>query len=218
MNAVEIIRSLIVGFLPIIFAITFHEVAHGLVALRLGDHTAQSLGRLSLNPIKHVDPVGTVLMPLLLYAMSGGQFVFGYAKPVPINPGNFKDPRKGMAISAAAGPITNIILALISVFIFKGLSLIEQSVPVFVAEPVAHMLRASIGVNVFLAALNLLPVPPLDGGRVLAGLLPRDLANKYDQIEPYGMFIVILLLVTNVADMFIRPIVSLIYGFLSMFM
>lgn len=156
-------------------------------------------------------------MPLLLYAISDGQFVFGYAKPVPINPMNFSDPRKGMAITAAAGPVTNVVLAFVSLFLLKGFALAAGAVPGFIAEPLVRMLQASIGVNVFLAALNLLPVPPLDGGRVLAGLLPRDLANKLDRVEPYGMVIVIVLLVTNVADIFIRPLIQVIYSLLSLF-
>jgi Zn-dependent protease len=211
MDIQEIIRSAIISIVPIIIAITFHEAAHGFVALKLGDRTAQALGRITLNPIKHIDPVGTILMPLMLYALSGGQFLFGYAKPVPINPWNFRDHRKGMAISAAAGPGMNILLALISAILLKGLIMLSGTIPQAIWEPIGLMLQSSVFVNIFLASLNLLPVPPLDGGRIVAGLLPQDLANKYDELERYGMVIVIILLVTGVATVFIRPVVNLLY-------
>jgi Zn-dependent protease len=198
-----------------VIAITFHEVAHGYAAYRLGDSTAKLLGRLTLNPIKHVDPFGTVVLPLLLWAFSGGSFVFGYAKPVPIGVRNFKDPRRDMAITGAAGPLMNIALAIVSAWLLKALIIGQGAVPVSVLDPLVRMFRASVFINAFLAALNLIPIPPLDGGRVASGLLPRDLAMRYDRIEPYGFFIVIILLVTNLADLFILPVVRFIIGIIN---
>ena len=205
----EILQLVIVSFVPIVIAITFHEAAPGYAAYRLGDHTAKMLGRLTLNPLKHVDPFGTVVLPLMLWAFSGGSFVFGYAKPVPIGVRNFKDMRKGMAITGAAGPLMNIALGLLSAWLLVGLSIFKGVVPEFVSNPLLRMLLMSVHINLFLAALNLLPVPPLDGSRVMAALLPRDLANRYESIEPYGMIIVIILLVTHLADLFIGPVYRL---------
>lgn len=214
---VEMIRGALIAFLPIVFAITFHEAAHAYVAHRLGDRTAKALGRLSLNPARHIDPVGTIILPILLYLLSDGRFVFGYAKPVPINWQNFRDPRKGMAISAAGGPLSNILLGALSVILLKHLVLPMANagmIPDHIATPIALMLQASVYVNVFLASLNLLPVLPLDGGRVLVGAVPRDWAIKLERLEPYGMFIVIILLVTNIADLFIYPLAKFIMNIL----
>lgn len=218
MEFTDIIRTITVSVIPLVIAITFHEVAHGWAAYRMGDPTAKALGRLTLNPIAHIDPIGTVVMPLVLLAVTGGSFVFGYAKPVPINPMNFRDPRKGFALSAAAGPGMNIALALASVLVAQYVLFpMEHLLPAAVFVPLGLMLRASVHVNVILAALNLLPVPPLDGGRVVAGILPHDLATKYEGLERYGMFIVILLLVSGLARVFITPLANLIYRFLEIF-
>lgn len=212
----DTIRQLIVSIPALVLAITLHEVSHGYVANRLGDPTARLMGRLTLNPIKHIDPIGTVLLPVLLTILGG--VIFGYAKPVPINPGNFKDPRRDMALSAAAGPITNVLLAIASSLIIMLVilplsSLLQNNVVNAALTPLALMLQFSIRINIFLAALNLIPILPLDGGRVLAGLLPHKQATVYSRIEPYGIYILYALLFTGIANYFIFPIVNLLYIF-----
>jgi Zn-dependent protease len=198
---------------PILIAITFHEVAHGFVANKLGDPTARMLGRLTLNPIKHIDIIGTVLLPAILLISTQGQFVFGYAKPVPINPMNFSNPRRDMALSAAAGPVTNILLALVSVVVLKGilipLSLIApQVISSTLLKPLAMIFHASALYNIVLAVFNMIPVPPLDGGRVLTGILPTKHAITFEKIEQYGFIIIILLIFTGIAQAIIWPIIT----------
>ena len=216
------IQRIVVSVLPILIAITFHEVSHGFVANRLGDPTAKFMGRLTLNPIAHIDLVGTILMPILLFYLSNGQFVFGYAKPVPINPMNFKDPRKDMAISAAAGPITNIVLAILSQVILMHIIVpvsvfLPESVSITVLRPLALMFKFSIEINIILAVINLIPIPPLDGGRVLVGFLPHKQAVSYSKIEPYGFIIVIVLFISGIASIIIYPLVSLLYSIIKLF-
>ena len=213
------ILKIIVGVVPIVIAITLHEAAHGFASYKLGDPTAKMLGRLTLNPLKHIDPVGTILMPLALYTLSGGTFLFGYAKPVPIGVNNFRNPRRDMALTGAAGPAMNFVLALVSALLLVYLvAPISGILPPPVANFLILMLNTSVFVNVFLAALNLIPIPPLDGGRVLAGLVPRHIANKLDEIERYGMFIVILLLVANIADYFIMPVMTFMLSIIRIFL
>jgi Zn-dependent protease len=207
----ETIQKLIIAAPAMIIAIALHEVSHGYVAFRLGDPTAKLLGRLTLNPIAHIDLFGTILMPILLYTLTDGRFMFGYAKPVPINPMNFKNPRQGMAISAAAGPITNILLAFASFLIMNILIPLSALLPVSVAEmvfkPIIFILQASIYWNVVLAVLNMIPIPPLDGGRVLTGLLPSKQAMSFSKIEPFGFIIVLILIYTGIANLFIMPVI-----------
>jgi Zn-dependent protease len=206
---------------PILIAIVLHEISHGFVANKLGDPTAKMMGRLTLNPIAHIDIFGTVLMPIMIFIFTNGQFVFGYAKPVPINPYNFKNPKRDMAISAAAGPATNIALAILSIILLKYIIIPAAAfVPEDVAgrffQPLEMMLAASITINVILATFNMMPIPPLDGGRVLMGLLPHRQAETLGKIEPYGMIIILVLLITGIASYFIRPIINIIMGILEM--
>ncbi len=221
LDIANILKQLAISALPILIAITFHEVSHGFVAYKLGDPTARFMGRLTLNPIAHIDPVGTIIMPFMLFILTSGQFVFGYAKPVPINPLNFKNPRKHMAISAAAGPITNFILAFLSLLILKffvapAFMLMPEKVGSTFLAPLTMMLTSSIIVNVILAAFNLIPIPPLDGGRVLVGLLPHKHAVSYSRIEPFGFIIVVILIATGIADYFVGPLVNLFLALLRL--
>jgi Zn-dependent protease len=218
----ETIQRLLISALPILIAITFHEVAHGYVAFRLGDPTAKLLGRLTLNPIAHIDLFGTVIMPIMLFVLTEGKFVFGYAKPVPINPMNFRNPRKGMALSAIAGPVTNLLLAFASVLILKLMLLpLAAFSPEALQEPVLKplnmILSASVVMNVVLASFNMIPIPPLDGGRVLAGLLPSKQALSFGKIEPFGFIIVLVLIYTGVASFFIMPFIRFFLEIFNMY-
>ncbi|MCL5022963.1 MAG: site-2 protease family protein [Nitrospirae bacterium] len=222
MDTASIVRQLILSALPILIAVTFHEVSHGLIASKLGDPTAKMLGRLTLNPIAHIDLFGTILMPLMLLIFTHGQFVFGYAKPVPINPMNFKNPKRDMAISAAGGPLMNIALALLSIVILKFIvfplvAFFPEGLAQKILVPAGMMLKSSVIINVVLASFNLIPIPPLDGGRILVGLLPYKQAVSFSRIERYGFLIVILLIATGLANYFVVPLVSFFLGLLNMF-
>ena len=200
---IDVVHQIALWSLPILAAVIFHEVAHGAMALRLGDDTAQRLGRLTLNPLPHIDPVGTVLMPALL--LMAGAPVFGYARPVPVDYSRLRDPRRGMVLVALAGPGTNLLLAALSALAFRALDahlgrLTEETASAFalgVLLPLAKMAYYSVLINVFLAIFNLLPIPPLDGGRVLTGLLPYAQARLVAAIEPFGFLILALLLMTH---------------------
>jgi Zn-dependent protease len=221
LDLAHIIRQIAITAIPILIAIILHEVAHGFIAYKLGDPTAKMLGRLTLNPIAHIDMFGTVLMPLLLFIFTNGQFVFGYAKPVPINPYNFKNPKRDMAISAAGGPATNILLAILSVLLIKyavvpASAFVSDDVIAKVIKPLVMMLTASVTINVILASFNLIPIPPLDGGRVLMGLLPHRQANALGKLEPFGMIIVLILVMTGIASYIIMPLIRLFLGLIDM--
>jgi len=213
LESTDIVRQLLISALPILIAITFHEVSHGYIAYKLGDPTAKMLGRLTLNPIAHIDIFGTIILPLMLIVLTNGRFVFGYAKPVPINPMNFRNPRKGMALSAVAGPVTNMLLASASFLLWKGLiaplsGVSPEAAGETVLRPLAMMLQSSIVVNVVLASFNMIPIPPLDGGRVLTGLLPYKQAATFSRIEPFGFIIVLVLIYSGVANHIIMPFIT----------
>lgn len=194
-----LIQKLAVWALPVIFAVTVHEVSHGWVANRLGDPTARMLGRLTLNPVKHIDPIGSILVPGIL--LLAGGFVFGWAKPVPITPQNMRNPRRDMAIVALAGPVSNFVMAVLWALIARGATFFENSL----ALATVYMGLAGVAINVGLAVLNLLPIPPLDGGRVLSNLLPPRTSAKLDRIEPYGFFILLGLIVTGILGYILGP-------------
>ncbi len=195
----------IIGFLIsfgfLLMAMVAHEFSHGWVAYKLGDSTAKYSGRLTLNPLAHIDPIGTVLLPLLLYLSTNGQFVFGAAKPVPINYQALKNPKRDIIWIGASGPLANFILALFSSIILRLLSL-----PVLIQ----YFMQSFILINVVLGVFNLIPIPPFDGSRIVMGLLPENLAYRYGLIEPFGFFIVMALIWFRVLDFFIWPLVNLI--------
>jgi len=205
MNIDAIMQGISTWALPVLFAIVLHEVAHGWVADRLGDNTARFMGRLTLNPIKHIDPIGTVLIPVLLLVV-GSPFLFGYAKPVPINFRKLRNPKRDMIWVALAGPVTNLLLALISTLVLAVTVNMPGSME-WVSQPLALMCQASIIINVVLCIFNLLPLPPLDGGRVAVGLLPGPMAYQLSRLEPFGFLIIILLLVSGVLQSVIGPLV-----------
>lgn len=199
----ELIQTIAVYALPVIFAITLHEAAHGYAAKYFGDLTAYSQGRVSLNPIVHIDPMGTIVIPAVLYLATGGAFLFGYAKPVPVNFSNLKNPKRDMAWVALAGPAANFVMA----FGWYLLAVILQSQGV---QEVFFLKMASAGLltNLAMFAFNLIPVPPLDGGRILFSLLPHNLAYKFAQIEPYGFFIVMGLIMLKVLNVWMIPVMQ----------
>ncbi|HEX5515871.1 MAG TPA: site-2 protease family protein [Gammaproteobacteria bacterium] len=195
-------QRLAIWVLPVLFAITLHEVAHGWAAERLGDKTARRLGRISLNPIRHIDPVGTVLVPLLLFFTSG--FIFGWAKPVPVTWENLRRPKRDMALVAVAGPGANLLMAIGWALLAK-LAAGAASLSPTMAQGLVLMGLAGLQINIVLMVLNLLPLPPLDGSRIVSGVLPPGPERAYAQIEPYGIVILLLLMVTGVLGKLLIP-------------
>lgn len=206
MNTLQTLQTVAIWAIPVIFAITLHEVAHGWVANLRGDPTAKRLGRLSLNPIRHIDWLGTVILPLLMIIMTN--FVFGWAKPVPITWENLKKPKRDMALVAIAGPSANLVMAIAWVLLLK-LSVFMNNSHLY------EMARAGVLINVILIALNILPIPPLDGSRVVSSLLSERLAWHYSRIEPFGFIILIVLLMTNILPYILLPIVNTLYRVLT---
>ena len=198
------IQTICVYAIPLIFAITLHESAHGWAAGRLGDPTATKLGRVTINPIPHIDPIGTIAVPGALLLMSaltgGGGLLFGWAKPVPINPRYFRNPLKAMTITAAAGPLSNLLQMIFWALLLKALAAVG-----FYDKFVISVCAAGISVNLMLMAFNLIPIPPLDGGRIVRGLLPRQAGMAFDKIEPYGFMILLVLMVGGGLSFFVRP-------------
>jgi Zn-dependent protease len=207
----NLIQTIAIYALPVIFAITVHEAAHGYVARYFGDNTAWVLGRVTLNPIKHIDLVGTIVMPVLLYVATAGTFLFGYAKPVPVRFGNLRKPKQHMVWVALAGPGANFLQALmwgVLLYLANGAGVTER----FVLE----MCRAGMLVNVVMFVFNLFPLPPLDGGRILVGLLPWRQAQLVSRVEPWGFFIVMALVLTGVVStLWMSPLMGLTFSALK---
>lgn len=208
MLELSLVQKIAIWVVPVVLGITVHEVAHGWIASRLGDKTAMMLGRLTLNPMKHIDPMGTILIPALLLLMNAG-FIFGYAKPVPITWQNLGQPKRDMALVAVAGPLSNLLMAGAWALLIRLALLLGED-----GTALAYMGVAGITINTILMILNLLPLPPLDGGRVMTGLLPGPWAYQFSRIEPYGFFILIGLLVTGVLGLILWPLISLVMSLL----
>lgn len=201
MMELTLIQKIAIWAIPLIFAVTIHEVAHGWVASFFGDQTARLSGRLTLNPIKHIDLMGTIIVPITMLLFT--RFIFGWAKPVPVDPRNMTRPRTGMACSALAGPTANLLMAIAWAAIAKAGILAEQMGYGWIGVPVVYMGDAGIMINVVLGVLNMIPVPPLDGSRIVSALLPPRIAYRFNLLEPYGFFILLLLLFTGVLNVLI---------------
>ncbi len=195
-------QTIAVYAIPVLFAITVHEAAHGYVARMFGDNTAYVLGRVTLNPVKHIDPIGTIVLPLGMALFT--PFIFGWAKPVPVDWNSLRHPKRDMIWVAAAGPGVNLVMAILWAILFSLLRVADVQERFFF-----EVAQAGVSVNLVIMALNLLPVPPLDGGRIVAGLLPRNLSNAYSRIEPFGLFIVIGLLVTGALSFVLQPFLAI---------
>lgn len=212
MDFAHLIQTVAIYALPVIFAITVHEAAHGYAARYFGDNTAWMLGRVTLNPAKHIDPMGTILMPLLLYFATSGAFLFGYAKPVPVRFDRLRNPKRDMIWVALAGPAANLAQAFIWGALLYVLQGMDVSEPFFI-----KMCQGGALVNVVMFAFNLFPLPPLDGGRILVGLLPYRQAAMVSRVEPYGFFIVMALVIAGVvSSLWMQPVMALTFGFLNL--
>jgi Zn-dependent protease len=212
MDIANLIQTVAIYALPVLFAITVHEAAHGYAAMHFGDPTAHMMGRITLNPLKHIDPMGTVLMPLMLYFATGGAFLFGYAKPVPVNFGRLRHPKRDMVWVALAGPGANLaqaVLWTVLAYLLVAMGVQER----FFLE----MTQAGLMVNLVMFAFNLFPLPPLDGGRILVGLLPMKQALMVSRLEPYGFFIVMALVVSGlVGSLWLRPLMNITAGVIQL--
>ncbi len=208
MDIANLIQTVAIYALPVLFAITVHEAAHGYAARYFGDNTAYMMGRITLNPLKHIDPVGTIAMPLLLYFATSGAFLFGYAKPVPVNFGQLRNPKRDMIWVALAGPASNFFQAIAWAILFTVLVGMGVQERFFL-----DMAKAGVLVNLVMWAFNLFPLPPLDGGRILVGLLPWRMAHAVSRVEPWGFFIVMGLVIAGIVGTYwLRPLMSLGYG------
>jgi Zn-dependent protease len=197
MDVNQLVQTIAIYALPLLFAITLHEAAHGYVARHFGDMTAYAQGRVSLNPLRHIDLNGTIIVPLVLIALSGGKFAFGWAKPVPVNFSALRKPKQHMAWVAAAGPAVNLLMAIVWALLLKlGLEMPRS----FFSGPLVQMSIAGVVVNVVLMTINLLPILPLDGGRILAGILPRKLAMQYGKAERWGGYLLMIFIAASLLD------------------
>lgn len=204
-----VIQKIVIYALPVIFAITVHEAAHGYAARHFGDMTAFNAGRITLNPLRHIDPFGTILLPALTVVLGG--ILFGWAKPVPVDFRRLRNPKKDMLWVAAAGPASNFLMAIFWVLVMK----FSVNMPEAFVLPMALMAKAGVSINIVLMVLNLLPLPPLDGGRIAVSLLPMRLARPFAQIERYGFIILIVLLFSGVLSRILDPLINLVYALIS---
>jgi len=207
MDINQILQGIAVGAIPVLYAVTLHEVAHGWAARLCGDRTAEMLGRLSLNPIKHIDPVGTILVPALLWTFGG--VLFGWAKPVPVAFRNLNKPKRDMVIVALAGPLANLAMGVCWAAVYK-LTFVTGLVTSMAGEWLISMARIGIIINTLLAAFNLLPIPPLDGGRVLRGLVGESFGYYLDRIEPFGLIILVVLLMSGWLWVLVGPLLGMV--------
>ena len=202
----DIVSMLVYGSVPMLFAITIHEAAHGWVAKKLGDSTAYAMGRVTLDPVKHIDLYGTVIFPAIMFILSQGAVMFGWAKPVPVTESRLRNPKRDMVLVALAGPLSNLIMAMLWALCFVLLAQTNSSLAL--VEGLGIMSKLGIFINISFMAFNLIPILPLDGGRIIRGLLPLRLALKYDKSEPYGQYIVIGLVVFGFTSFFTKPIIE----------